>query len=106
MCPQPGRECSRAGYTLSNVCFNLSPALTGYDGDPMNWLLIALGGAVGSVARYGTSTLLLDATDRTQFPWGTVAANLIGCLLIGYLNGLLIDQILPAKYRFLLVIGF
>jgi CrcB protein len=70
------------------------------------WLLIAVGGAVGSLARYATSTLLVGPTDRTQFPWGTLAANLLGCLLIGYLNGLLSDRLIRPEYRFLLVVGF
>jgi CrcB protein len=70
------------------------------------WLLIAFGGAAGSVARYATYTLLLRPTDRTQFPWGTLATNLIGCLLIGYLNGLLVDRLIRPELRFLLVIGF
>jgi CrcB protein len=72
----------------------------------MRLLLIALGGAVGSLARYGTGTLLLRATEKTLFPWGTVAVNLIGCLVIGYLNGLLDDRLVRPELRFLLVIGF
>jgi CrcB protein len=67
--------------------------------------LIALGGAFGSVARYGTGTLLLRATEKSLFPWGTLAVNLIGCLLIGYLNGLLDDRLIRPEYRFLLVVG-
>ena len=70
------------------------------------WFLIAIGGAVGSVARYGTYSLLVRATDRTQFPWGTLAANLVDCLLIGYLNGLLSDRLIRPEYRFLAVVGF
>jgi CrcB protein len=72
----------------------------------VKWLLIALGGAVGSVARYGTGTLLVRVTERTLFPWGTLAVNLIGCLIIGYLNGLLDDRLIRPEYRFLAVIGF
>ncbi len=72
----------------------------------MNWLLVAIGGAIGSMARYGTAALLLPATDRARFPWGTLMANWVGCLLIGYLNGLIVDRILPQPYRFLLVVGF
>ena len=53
----------------------------------MKWLLIALGGAVGSMACYGTGSLLLRPTERTLFPFGTLAVNLLGCLVIGYLNG-------------------
>jgi CrcB protein len=75
-------------------------------------LLIALGGAAGSVARFGTGSLLATTTERTLFPWGTLAVNLLGCLLIGYLNGLMdLDMIrqirhIPDEYRWLLVVGF
>ena len=72
----------------------------------MKWLLIAVGGAVGSMARYGTGSLLLRVTERTLFPWGTLAVNLIGCLIIGYLNGVLDDRLIRPELRFLAVIGF
>ena len=72
----------------------------------MNWLLIAIGGAVGSVARYGTSLLFFHPAQRTQLPWGTLAANLLGCLLVGYVNGLLIEKLIRPEMRFLLTIGF
>src|SRR5687768_12754860 len=69
-------------------------------------LLIAIGGAAGSLARYGTSLLFLRAAERASFPWGTLAANLLGCLLAGYVNGLLADRLLRPEMRFLLTIGF
>ena len=72
----------------------------------MKWVLIAVGGAVGSMARYGTGSLLLRLQERTLFPWGTLAVNLVGCLVIGYLNGLLDDRLIRPEYRFLAVIGF
>jgi CrcB protein len=72
----------------------------------MNWLLIAIGGAAGSLARYGTAVLFAGPPDRAQFPWGTFIANLLGCLLVGYINGLLLDRILRPEMRFLLTIGF
>lgn len=48
------------------------------------WLAIAVGGAVGAVARYG---LALGATRwaGAGFPWGTLVANVSGCLLLGCL---------------------
>ena len=72
----------------------------------MNWLLIAIGGAVGSLARYGTAVVFAGPPDRAQFPWGTLAANLLGCLLVGYINGLLVARVLRPEMRFLLTIGF
>lgn len=52
-----------------------------------NILLVALGGAAGSVARYLLSKAIQD-TAATAFPWGTMAVNVAGCLLIGLLYGL------------------
>ena len=46
--------------------------------------LVALGGSVGAVLRY-LAGHLADVHDRV--PWGTVAANLAGSLLLGVLTG-------------------
>ena len=46
-----------------------------------NILLVALGGAAGSVARYLLSKAIQD-TAATAFPWGTMAVNGGGCPLI------------------------
>ena len=49
-----------------------------------NILAVALGGAVGSVARYLVSKYAGDMAGGS-FPWGTFAVNVAGCLLIGVL---------------------
>jgi CrcB protein len=53
--------------------------------------VVALGGALGSVARYGLSRLLNPALSLSSevpaWPWGTCAANLLGSFLIGVLFG-------------------
>jgi fluoride exporter len=72
----------------------------------MNWILIAIGGAAGSVLRYGTSLALAPASGRAHWPWGTLTANLIGCLLAGYVNGLLDARLIRPELRFLLTVGF
>src|SRR5688500_4229140 len=70
-------------------------------------LLIAAGGAAGTLARYGTSVALSRAGARAAFPLGTLAVNLLGCLLIGYLNGLFLERVnLRAEYRAMLLVGF
>ena len=51
-------------------------------------LLVALGGAVGSVARYKLSGFVLHHTVDWRFPAGTFAVNVIGCLMAGILAGL------------------
>src|SRR5688500_9169554 len=72
----------------------------------MKLLLIAIGGAVGSVARFGTQMAFDRQTLRSEFPIGTLFANLLGCLLIGYISGLLADKLLREEMRYLLVVGF
>ncbi len=46
----------------------------------MNWLWVGIGSFLGGVMRYGVGTLLKHSSG---FPFGTLAANLIGCALIG-----------------------
>lgn len=45
-------------------------------------LLVALGGAVGSAARYGVG-LAAARMFGVAFPWGTLAVNIVGGLLMG-----------------------
>lgn len=49
------------------------------------FLLVGLGGALGSICRYGISRLVVTAPSA--FPWNTLAVNLAGCFLIGLLMG-------------------
>lgn len=45
--------------------------------------IVAVFGAAGAVARYGVSYWVMQATG-SSFPYGTLAVNLIGCLLLGF----------------------
>lgn len=45
---------------------------------------VALGGAIGSAARYG----LAGAVNYRSHPWGTVAVNVLGALALGVLVGI------------------
>jgi CrcB protein len=71
--------------------------------NPLNLLLIAVGGALGSVARYLLSTFVLRVTG-TLFPLGTFAVNAIGCLMFGAIAGAASQrvQLAPALRLFLL----
>ncbi len=68
-------------------------------------LLIAIGGSLGAVARYGLS-LLTYHTVGASFPWGTLAVNLTGSFFIGILAGLFDAAIVTAECRSFLTIGF
>ena len=72
-----------------------------------NILLVALGGAAGSVARYLLSKAIQN-TAATAFPWGTMAVNVAGCLLIGLLYGLASGDgtRLGADLKLMLTVGF
>ena len=50
-------------------------------------LLVGAGGFLGSVLRYGMYGLV-SRLPLAAFPYGTLAANLLGCLAIGLLAGL------------------
>lgn len=47
------------------------------------FLIVAAGGALGAVARYGVGRLL----PASGWPWGTLAVNVVGGLAMGLLTG-------------------
>src|SRR5262245_40888400 len=71
----------------------------------MKWLLIAFGGALGSVARYWTQGAVHRLTGA-GFPVGTMAVNTTGCLVIGFLAALFSGPFLVREeYRIGLTVG-
>jgi CrcB protein len=69
-------------------------------------VLVAVGGAAGSVARYLVDGWVLDRTGA-GFPYGTLVINVSGSFLLGLLAALTIDRaLLPAEIRGPLMIGF
>lgn len=71
----------------------------------MKVVLVGVGGFVGSVARYLISGVVQDRLGET-FPWGTLAVNVVGCLLIGGLSELAEARaFLSPEGRALLLIG-
>jgi fluoride exporter len=68
-------------------------------------LLVAAGGAAGSVARYLMASGIQQATSMA-FPLGTVLVNILGCFLIGILYVLLVARPDPRNdLRALLMVG-
>lgn len=67
---------------------------------------IAAGGAVGALLRYWVSGHVYQLFGR-DFPYGTLAVNVLGSLLMGVLSVLLLDRIAtgPGVRAFLLVGG-
>jgi CrcB protein len=69
------------------------------------FIAVALGGAVGSLARYGLDRLI-ERRSFAVFPWSTFTINVTGCLLIGAVVAALVDRHhTPAWLRLGLVMG-
>jgi len=67
-------------------------------------LLIAVGGALGALLRFGVSGLAYRLAGD-GFPWGTLAVNLVGCLLIGVLWAAFERTPLPTQWSAFLFVG-
>lgn len=69
------------------------------------WLAVALGGALGSMARYGGVRWLTPPTSA--FPWGTLAVNVVGSFLAGALYIWLVERGAGNEtWRALIMVGF
>jgi CrcB protein len=68
-------------------------------------LLIAIGGAIGSVARYLVDGWI-QAGNGTSFPWGTLVVNVTGSFLLALLVRWLEGVAAPPEWRGFLAIGF
>lgn len=70
-------------------------------------LFVGLGGMLGSVARYMVGGWVQQAVGSFWFPYGTLAVNVLGCLLIGFAGGLAEARgAFSPEGRALLFIGF
>ena len=76
----------------------------------LQYLFVAVGGALGAVARFALNVFL---QRDIAFPWGTLSANLLGCLIMGGVAQLVATSawfneagIVPDQYRLLFAIGF
>lgn len=72
----------------------------------MDVLIVGAGSCLGGMARY-----LLSVAVQTRagglFPWGTFAVNLAGCLVLGFLYGMLDRGFqLSAPMKLFLTVGF
>lgn len=71
----------------------------------MLWLLVAAGGALGAMARYGVSVYL--PPEPGKFPMATFSANVLGSLLIGVFYVVIVQKgVLPIASRYLIMVGF
>ena len=76
----------------------------------LSYLFVAAGGALGAMARFALNVFM---QRDTPFPWGTLAANLLGCLAMGIIAYLVAASswfneagVIPDQYRLLFAVGF
>jgi len=70
------------------------------------YLLIAFGGALGSMARYWVGSTI-GSRMGTKFPYGTFVINITACMIIGFSLTFLAKRAdLNPAWRFLVPVGF
>ena len=72
----------------------------------INAVVIGSGGFLGALARYGLRGLVQRQVPMDTFPSGTLAVNLLGCLMIGATAGLVESrQLLSPESRVFVLVG-
>ncbi len=69
----------------------------------MNYVLVAIGAAIGGVLRYAISQI---TSPNGGFPWTTLGINVVGSFLLGIVIALASRQMMTEEMRVLLAIGF
>lgn len=72
----------------------------------MRIVLIALFGAIGTLARYALQGIVQIRTAGT-FPYGTLLVNLSGCFLLGLIGQFTLNRmVIPPDWRVAIAVGF
>lgn len=71
-----------------------------------NALVIGAGGFAGALLRYGLSGAIHRELPLATFPFGTLVVNLVGCLAIGLVAGLVeLRQLFGPEARLFVLVG-
>ncbi len=70
------------------------------------WIFLMIGGIAGTLSRYGLAGAVTQKMGAA-FPWGTIAVNIAGCFVVGFLDVILDRKfLLGTNVRLLLITGF
>lgn len=69
-----------------------------------SYLLVFLGGGLGSICRYGIAHIL--SAYKLDFPWATFLANVLACFVLGALVGLSMKNKMGGMAALFLLSGF
>ena len=72
-----------------------------------NILILGLGGFFGAISRYLVSETVQNFSRQANFPYGTLAVNIMGCFILGLLSHLVgFKGLLDDQARLFLMVGF
>jgi CrcB protein len=72
-----------------------------------NFVLVLIGGAIGSVSRFALSTWVNQVMQvKSIFPYGTLAVNMIGSFLAGVVWGVSTETTMKPEIRIFMMVGF
>ena len=69
----------------------------------LNFFWVFIGGGIGSMARYGVGISVQNWSSN--FPYGTLIANALACLLLGFATEWALKTTLSNEYRLFLMTG-
>ena len=70
----------------------------------MNYLAVFIGGGLGSICRYGIARLL--APWQFTFPYATLIANILSCIILGFMVAFVAKNTMNDAWRLLIMVGF
>lgn len=71
----------------------------------MQWLAVALGGALGAMGRYGVNAVVFSVVGG-RFPLGTLCVNVLGSVAMGVFYVLIVERgLLPDPWREFVLVG-
>ena len=65
------------------------------------WGLVFIGGGLGSMCRFA-----LSVYNQNIWAWGTLIANSLSCLILGFCAYLIAQAALPKSFAYFVVVGF
>ena len=72
----------------------------------LNLIYVGVGGFLGSIGRYLLAGAVYRIFPNLNFPIGTTVVNILGCLLIGFITGLVeVRNLLGPELRIFILIG-
>ncbi len=70
----------------------------------MQFLLVFIGGGLGSICRFGIAKVVAPYTP--VFPFATFVANILSCIILGFLMELSFRNQVDQTYKWLIMSGF